>query len=138
MKTEAYNADIANPEKSAASNNTLKEIALNEHLLQETFDINDHLNTNCEDTFLMRAKGQSMTNSGISDGDILIVDKAKPLTNNQIVIANMNGELAVKRICKHDGKLYLIPDNADYRRVEITNSTNFNICGVVTFVIHKY
>jgi DNA polymerase V len=36
------------------------------------------------------------------------------------VIAVVNGELTVKRICKRDGKLSLVPDNGNYRPIPIT------------------
>ena len=46
-----------------------------------------------ETTFFVRAKGQSMINAGISDGDLLVVDRSIPARNDHVVIAALDGEL---------------------------------------------
>lgn len=77
-----------------------------------------------------------MIQSGIRSGDILIVDRALEKTNNQIVIALINGEFTVKKIQKIGQKLYLMPANPKYRPILITQEMSFEIWGTVTYVIH--
>jgi len=89
------------------------------------------------DTFLVKVEGDSMINAGIQDGDILVVDKAIEPLNNKIVVANINGELTVKRLKIVGTKVYLLAENPNYKSIEINTILDFTIRGVVTFVIHK-
>ena len=89
------------------------------------------------DTFLVKVEGDSMVNAGIQDGDILVVDKAVEPLNNKIVVANINGELTVKRLKIVGTKVYLLAENPNYKSIEINTILDFTIRGVVTIVIHK-
>ncbi len=89
------------------------------------------------DTFLVKVEGDSMINASIQDGDILVVDKAIEPLNNKIVVANINGELTVKRLKIVGTKVYLLAENPNYKSIEINTILDFTIRGVVTFVIHK-
>ena len=99
-------------------------------------DLNEHLIQHPSATFYVYARGDSMIDSGIYDGDLLIVDRALEPANNSIVIAIVNGEFTVKKIIKNNNKLYLMPNNVNYTSIEITSDTNFEIWGVVTYTIH--
>ena len=100
-------------------------------------DLNEHLIRHPAATFYVYAKGNSMQNSGIYDGDLLIVDRAVEPKFKNIVIAVIDGEFTVKRISKIKNKIYLLPDNKEYQPIEIKDSLNFQIWGVVIYTIHK-
>tara|TARA_Y100000748_G_C15405758_1_gene453340 strand:- start:261 stop:689 length:429 start_codon:yes stop_codon:yes gene_type:complete len=100
-------------------------------------DLNEHLIRHPAATFYVYAKGNSMQNSGIYDGDLLIVDRAIEPKLKNIVIAVIDGEFTVKRISKIKNKIYLLPDNKEYQPIEIKDSSNFQIWGVVIYTIHK-
>jgi len=100
-------------------------------------DLNEHLIKHPAATFYIYAKGDSMINAGIYDGDLLIVDRALDPKLKSIVIAIINGEFTVKRISKINERLYLIPDNNSYKPIKITSDMDFQIWGVVTHTIHK-
>ena len=100
-------------------------------------DLNEHLVKHPAATFYIYAKGDSMINAGIYDGDLLIVDRALDPKLKSIVIAIINGEFTVKRISKINERLYLIPDNNSYKPIKITSDMDFQIWGVVTHTIHK-
>ena len=100
-------------------------------------DLNEHLIRHPAATFYVYAKGNSMQNSGIYDGDLLIVDRAVEPKLKNIVIAIIDGEFTVKRISKIKNKIYLLPDNKEYQPIEIKDSLNFQIWGVVIYTIHK-
>ena len=104
--------------------------------LEGKLDLNQHLIKHEAATFFVKVRGDSMIGSGIHSGDLLIVDRALEPTDKNVVIAVVNGELTVKRICKRDGKLSLVPDNGNYRPIPITECTDFEVWGVVTHVIH--
>lgn len=88
-------------------------------------------------TFFVRVKGTSMLDAGIQSNDILIVDRALTPTNNKIVIARIDGELTVKRLRLENEKVMLIPENSAYDPIEITSAMDFEVWGVVTYVIHQ-
>tara|TARA_B100000902_G_scaffold388794_1_gene434993 strand:- start:1227 stop:1655 length:429 start_codon:yes stop_codon:yes gene_type:complete len=100
-------------------------------------DLNEHLIRHPAATFYVYAKGNSMQNSGIYDGDLLIVDRAVEPKLKNIVIAVIDGEFTVKRISKIKNKIYLLPDNKEYHPIEIKDISNFQIWGVVIYTIHK-
>lgn len=99
-------------------------------------DLNLHLVKHPESTFLVHVIGESMQDAGIHPRDLLVVDRSIEPTNNKIVIAVVDGELTVKRLRKHRGKLWLMPENIDYQPIEIGENTDLHIWGVVTNVIH--
>jgi DNA polymerase V len=104
--------------------------------LEDKLDLNQHLHKHEAATFFVKVRGDSMIGAGIHSGDLLIVDRALEPTDKSVVIAVVNGELTVKRICKRDGKLSLMPENGNYTPIPITTFTDFEVWGVVTHVIH--
>ncbi len=81
--------------------------------------------------YLLRVKGESMLNSGIRDNDLLVVHATKVIRNNQIVVARLNDEVTVKRFKKAGSKIYLMPENDNFDRIEINSKTEeFTIEGL--------
>ena len=100
-------------------------------------DLNEFLIKHPAATFYVRVKGNSMEGAGIRNGDLLIVDRAEEPRNKSIVLGIINGEFTVKRIKKKGSDLYLMPDNPDYKPIKIDDNMNFQVWGVVTYVVHK-
>lgn len=107
-----------------------------EDYVESRLDLNRHLIKHPAATFFVRVAGDSMTGAGIHQGDILVVDRAIEPSDQSVVIAVIDGELTVKRICTKDGKLRLVADNCNYQPLEVTEEHTFEIWGVVTHVIH--
>lgn len=105
--------------------------------LEGRLDLNEHLVKHPAATFFVRAAGDSMIGAGIHSGDILVVDRSLEPGANSVVIAVINGDLTVKRILRTGGKLLLAPENPRYRPIEIRESMEFEVWGVVTSVIHS-
>ena len=78
-----------------------------------------------------------MKNAGINSGDILVVDRAVAPANNKIIVAILNGEFTVKRISKNKNGLFLVPENPNFEPIEIKDEMDFEVWGVVIYVIHK-
>jgi len=108
-----------------------------EDYIDRKLDLNEHLIKHPAATFFVRVAGDSMRDAGVIDGDILIVDRAVEPCTGSIVIAAVNGELTVKRLKKKRSRLWLMPENPDYSPTEITPEMQFEIWGVVTYIIHK-
>ena len=106
--------------------------------IEDDIDLNSHLITNAPATFIIRVQGKSMTNVGIYDGDLLIVDKSLNPKNFSTVITNINEELVVKTLIKSKGDNYLTSGSKNTSdRINITDNPEIIIWGVVTYVIHK-
>ena len=106
--------------------------------IEDDIDLNSHLITNAPATFIIRVQGKSMTNVGIYDGDLLIVDKSLNPKNFSTVIANVNEELVVKTLIKSKETNYLASGSRDTSdRINLTDNPEIIIWGVVTYVIHK-
>ena len=106
--------------------------------IEDDIDLNSHLITNAPATFIIRVQGKSMTNVGIYDGDLLIVDKSLNPKNFSTVIANVNDELVVKTLIKSKEINYLTSGSKNTSdRINLTDNPEIIIWGVVTYVIHK-
>ena len=105
--------------------------------IEDRIDLNTHLITHREATFILRVSGWSMINAGIHDGDEIIVDRALNATHGNIVVAVINNELTVKRLHKTDSDIRLIPENPEFKEILIGAEEELLIWGVVTRVLHK-
>ncbi len=102
--------------------------------IEDDVDLNTHLIKNAPATFIIRVQGKSMTNVGIYDGDLLIVDRSINPKNSSTVIANVNEELVVKTFLRGKNNNYLA---SGPNKIELSENPNVIIWGVVTYVIHK-
>lgn len=105
--------------------------------IEQKLDLNQFLIKHPAATFFVRVEGDSMKNGGISDGDLLIVDRAMTPQNGQIVLAILNGEFTVKRVKIKGKNLFLVPENPEFPLMEITDEVDFQVWGVVTYTIHS-
>ncbi len=103
--------------------------------IERSLDLNEHLIKHPAATFFVRASGDSMIGH-IHSGDLLVVDRAKEAVHGSVVVAVIDGELAVKRLHKRGNVVSLESDNPDYAPLNIYDETDVAIWGVVTNVIH--
>ncbi len=108
-----------------------------EYELERKLELNEYLIRNPDTTFFLKVSGSSMIKAGIHHNDILVVDRALEPINGKIVVASLNGELTVKRLHYNENRLYLMPENDDFKPIEVTEYTELRIWGVVTSVIHQ-
>tara|TARA_B100000575_G_scaffold276435_1_gene261872 strand:+ start:978 stop:1412 length:435 start_codon:yes stop_codon:yes gene_type:complete len=90
---------------------------------------------NEEATFYARISGESMVEAGLDDGDLIIIDRSLNPENNKIAVCFLDGDFTVKRIIKKEKKIYLKPENKNYKEIEINEENELKIWGIVTYVI---
>jgi DNA polymerase V len=90
---------------------------------------------NKEATFYARVNGHSMRDAGISDGDILVIDRSLNPTNNKIAVCFIDGEFTVKRVRIQKDGVYLVPENPEFKPFKVTTENKLIIWGIVTYVI---
>lgn len=100
-------------------------------------DLNKFLIKHPSATFYVKVKGDSMKGAGINDGDILVVDRAIEPKNNDIAVCVINSEFTVKRLKKTKDALFLAPENNEYKPIKVTEFNDFQVWGIVAYIIHK-
>lgn len=104
--------------------------------IDSRLNLNDHIIKHPHSTYFVKVSGDSMMGAGIFDGDILVVDRSIPATNNRIVIAMLDGDFLVKRLRIYQNKMYLIAESSRYAPIEVKDK-ELSIWGVVTYSIHE-
>ena len=104
---------------------------------QDRISLDKELIKNKEATFFARVSGQSMVGAGLDNNDLLVIDRSLEPTNNKIAVCLIDGEFTVKRLKVENDRIWLKPENLDYKPIEITEQNQFIIWGIVTNVIKK-
>ena len=91
------------------------------------------------------------SDAGITEGDILVIDRSRPWASGAIAVCTLNNEFTVKRITKTGGQWYLEPPAASAAPsdpaapaaathpgspVPIQAHDELVVWGVVTYIIH--
>lgn len=105
--------------------------------VEHRLSLDEHLVRHKESTFFMRVTGHSMRGLGIHDGDLLVVDRAAPVTHGCVVVAVVDGEFTVKQLLDTPQGKVLRAAHPDYPEVVIRPGQEFSIWGVVQWSIHK-
>ena len=103
---------------------------------EKALDLNELCITKPAATYFVRAQGESMIEAGIFHDDVLVVDRSLTARHGDIVIAEFNGELTVKKL-ELKPKLRLVPMNKDHAPVVVPEGADLEIFGVVTNVVHN-
>ena len=108
-----------------------------EEYVEIALDLNKELIKHPASTFYARVKGDSMVDAGIHDGDLLVIDKALEPKEGAIAVCYLDGEFTVKRLAVQEEGVYLMPANAEFKPIRITEENEFLVWGIVAYVIHK-
>ncbi|MCD7941619.1 MAG: translesion error-prone DNA polymerase V autoproteolytic subunit [Bacteroides intestinalis] len=108
--------------------------------MEMALDLNKELIKNPASTFLGRVRGVSMKDEGIFDGDILVIDKSLDPENGDLAVCFIDGEFSLKRmeIDRKGRTVWLVPSNTEYPKIKVTEDNQFQVWGVVVYVIKKY
>lgn len=103
---------------------------------EDAVDLGKHLVRDPSSTFVMKVEGWSMRDAGIADGDELVVDRGVTPEDGRIVVADIDGELTVKRLKRTATGWLLQAANPDFADIPVGSKSELNIWGVVTRVLH--
>lgn len=108
--------------------------------LTESIDLNKELVRHSETTFYAKVSGDSLMNAGISDGDLVVIDKALTAQNGDYVAAFIDGEFTLKKFVIDEANqcAWLVPANDKYRPIQVTADNDFLIWGVITSCIKRF
>jgi len=85
--------------------------------------------------FALRVRGDSMIGAGILNGDMVVVRPQQSADDGQIVVARIEDEATVKRLCRKNGEVWLMPENDAYRPID---GREAEIVGLVKAVVREY
>ena len=91
-----------------------------------------------EDVFMLRVVGESMVEDHITDGDLVLVERADSARDGEIVVAIVNGEATLKRIYQEPtGGVRLQPANAAMQPMVIRPPDAWRSAAIVRGVLRR-
>ena len=106
--------------------------------IERRLSLDAHLIRQPESTFLMRVQGDALAGAGIRDGDLLVVDRAAPVTAGSLVVAVSAGTFALRRVGRDiQGRRVL--QSADPAAPDPVRRADGEVAlwGVARWVIHR-
>lgn len=77
----------------------------------ETIAVPEHLTTRGEN-YVLKVRGESMIEDGIHDGDFVIISPRTVANNGEMIVANVAGEVTLKRFYHEKHRIRLQPANS--------------------------
>jgi DNA polymerase V len=140
---QIYKATIANPLHLPLFSTKVRAgfpSPADDHV-EQRLDVSNYLIDQVDATFFVTIQGQSMIDVGLMPGDKVVVDKSKSAVIGDIVLAVVDSEFTIKTLSRNkDGSIRLLPANSTgtYKPIEITESTQFEVWGVVTGSFRRF
>ncbi|MDZ8120099.1 transcriptional repressor LexA [Pontiella agarivorans] len=107
-----------------------------EEELVDSINLDQYLVRRPEATYLLTVSGESMIDAGIQPGDLVLVEKGGAPKQNDIVVAQIDGEWTLKYFGKDETGVYLDPANSAFTRMRPERT--LSIGGIVKAVVRKY
>lgn len=111
-----------------------------EHVNQR-LDPSEFLIDQKDSTFFVTIQGYSMMDAGLLPGDKAVVDRSKLASVGDIILAMIDSEFTIKTLSRtKKGGIRLLPANSTgaYSPIEITETMNFEVWGVVTGSFRRF
>ncbi|NDJ57439.1 translesion error-prone DNA polymerase V autoproteolytic subunit [Enterobacteriaceae bacterium 4M9] len=105
--------------------------------LEDLIDLNTLLVSHPSATFFLRASGDSMTDAGIDEGDLVVVDRSLKPEHGNLVIACIDGAFTLKEL-RIRPVLQLVAHNPNYPPIRLHDEEELEIFGVVTFTVKAH
>lgn len=92
------------------------------------------------DSFCLRIDGDSMKNTGILNGDTVIVSPAseEELSDGDVIAARVGGKAAIKHYYSKKGEVMLEPANPDHEPILVRDIDDFHVLGRVSGLFRTF
>lgn len=101
-------------------------------------DLIELLSTHPQATYFMRIAGNSMTEAGIFDGDIVVVNRALTPQHGDIVLAVVDNEFTCKRLHQRNGQVRLKSANPAFPDIRFKDGQTLEVWGVVAATLKLF
>lgn len=91
-----------------------------------------------EDVFFLRIKGESMIGRGIFENDFVLVSPSTRAKDGDIIAARLGEEATIKTLSHRGATTVLQPANDAERAIDVEESDDFAILGVVCGVFRPF
>lgn len=88
--------------------------------------------------FFLKAKGDSMINARIQDGDLLLIRQQESFENGEIMAVLINDEAVLKRVYRTDSTLFLQSENPKYEPIIVNANSDIRIIGKLKMNFIEY
>jgi SOS-response transcriptional repressors (RecA-mediated autopeptidases) len=95
---------------------------------EECFECYVDIGTDIQADFCLKAKGDSMINARIFDGDIVFIRKQSDVSDGEIAVVYMDGEATLKRVRKYADRLQLIAENPTIKPIDVFEKDFETVC----------
>jgi repressor LexA len=102
----------------------------------EVITVPEHLTSRGEN-YVLKVRGDSMVDDGILDGDLVIISRRERADNGEMVVANVNGEVTLKRIYQEGERVRLQPANSMMSPIYAT-ARDVAVQGVVVGLMRRF
>ncbi|HEY2321406.1 MAG TPA: transcriptional repressor LexA [Thermoanaerobaculia bacterium] len=102
----------------------------------ETIPVPEHLTSRGEN-YVLKVRGDSMVDDGILDGDLVIISRREDATNGEMVVANVSGEVTLKRLYKEGERVRLQPANSMMGPI-YASARDVSVQGVVVGLMRRF
>lgn len=99
--------------------------------IEQSLDLNRHLIHNPAATFFMRVEGDASTDTAVSPGDLLIVDRSVTLQEQSLVVGVIDGQMQVLRV-RPQGTHWVPAEGVTPEAAD-----SWEVWGVVTHIIRQ-
>ena len=101
--------------------------------MDDELDLQRLLAPNRPATFLWRVSGTSMVETGIHEGDVVVVDRSTKPEDGSVVVACIDGAVSLKLY----RRVRFVFANRDLPAFAVDEVAHVEIWGVVTWTLHK-
>ena len=102
----------------------------------ETITVPEHLTSRGEN-YVLKVRGDSMIEDGIFDGDLVIISRRERADNGEMVVANVAGEVTLKRLYKEGERVRLQPANSMMSPI-FAPAADVSVQGVVVGLMRRF
>ncbi len=102
----------------------------------ETITVPERLTSRGEN-FVLKVRGDSMMDDGILDGDYVIIARRERAENGEMVVANVNGEVTLKRLYREGERVRLQPANSLMNPI-YAHARDVAVQGVVVGLMRRF
>jgi len=95
-----------------------------------------HLTSRGEN-YVLKVRGDSMVDDGILDGDLVVISPRERADNGEMVVANVNGEVTLKRLYREGERVRLQPANS-YMNPIYAAARDVAVQGVVVGLMRRF
>jgi DNA polymerase V len=106
--------------------------------IEDEIDLNSFLIQHPNSTFFARVVGNAQSFEGIRDGDLLVVDSYSRPEDSNLILVQINHNLAIRRYRIFEGVEYLETPAGQFIPIASNFFDTLDFLGVIRHLIHSY